>query len=163
MVRIGQGFDRHRLQEGRPLRIGGVAIPFHRGPAGHSDGDVLLHAVVNALLGAAGEGDIGQHFSDRDPRWAGADSAHFLEAAVGKVRAKGYRIVSLDTTVLAERPRLSPFREEIRERIATLAVIEVDQVNVKFGTGEAVGVVGRGEAVEAHAVVLIEKAGNPVS
>jgi 2-C-methyl-D-erythritol 2,4-cyclodiphosphate synthase len=132
-------------------------VPFDFGTAGHSDGDVLLHAVVNALLGALGAGDIGEHFPDSDPQWAGADSRVFLDAVIERVRTGGFEIANLDVTVLAEAPRLAPYRNAIRERVAELALVESERVNVKFGTGERVGVVGRSEAIEAHAVVLLER------
>lgn len=158
MSRIGQGFDRHRLGAGRPLRIGGISVESDRGPVSHSDGDVLLHAVVNALLGAIGAGDIGMHFPDSDPRWRDVASDRFVAEAVVRVRDAGYRVANLDATVLLEAPRLGAKRDAMRDHVASLLGIGVERVNVKFGTGEGVGPVGRGDAIEAHAVVLLEPA-----
>lgn len=158
MSRIGHGFDRHRLAPGRRLRLGGVEVESEVGPVSHSDGDVLLHAVVNALLGAIGEGDIGLHFPDTDPRWRDVDSDRFVVEAMGFVRRAGCRVANVDTTVVLERPRLGRWRNAMRERIAALLEVAIDRVNVKFGSGETVGPVGRGEALEAHAVVLLEAA-----
>jgi 2-C-methyl-D-erythritol 2,4-cyclodiphosphate synthase len=132
-----------------------VAIDYERGLDGHSDADVLLHAITDAVLGAAGLGDIGQWFPDTDPKWAGADSAQLLTTAVGEVRAKSWKIVNLDCTVSAEEPRLSPHRQAIRKRIAEVLGIPSENVNVKAKTGEGVGPVGRKEAISADAVVLL--------
>ncbi|MGH2727148.1 MAG: 2-C-methyl-D-erythritol 2,4-cyclodiphosphate synthase [Actinomycetota bacterium] len=153
--RIGQGFDVHRLVTGRPLRLGGVPLESNRGPSSHSDGDVLLHAVVNALLGAIGAGDLGAHFPDTDPRFRGIDSATLVSEAMVLVRRDGYRVANLDSTVLAESPRLAPHRSSMEARIAELLGIDSGRVNVKFGTGETVGPVGRHEAIEAQAIVLL--------
>ena len=157
MYRIGQGYDRHRLAPARKLVIGGVVIDSEFGTVSHSDGDVLLHAVVNALLGAIGEGDIGLHFSDRDERLRGADSATFVSDAMERVKRAGFRVVNLDATVLAEKPRLAPFRQAMETRIAELVEVDPEAVNVKFGTGEGIGTVGRGAAVEAQVVVLLTR------
>lgn len=161
MYRIGQGIDLHRLAPGRPLRLGGIEIPSDLGPVSHSDGDVLLHAVTNALLGALGEGDIGRHFPDRDPRYRDADSARFVAEVLRRVHHAGYRVVNLDATVLAETPRLEPYRDAMVARISELLGVDAGCVNVKFGTGEGVGAVGRGEAIHASAVVLLEGPGRP--
>lgn len=152
--RIGIGHDRHRIVPGRPLLLGGVAIPAEFGLDGHSDADVLLHAVTDALLGAVGAGDIGELFPNTDPRWKDADSRVFLAAALAQVRERGYAVGNLDCTIHAERPKLSPHKESIACRLADLLGVRRDQVNVKAKTGERVGPVGRGEAIDADAVVL---------
>jgi len=153
--RIGTGYDIHRLVEGRKLVLGGVEIPFEKGLLGHSDSDVLTHAVCDALLGAATLGDIGTHFPDSDPRWAGASSLEFLARVVELVSQKGYRVANVDATVLAERPRLMPYVQFMRERLAPVLRIDVDQVNIKAKTNEGLESVGRGEAMAAQAVVLL--------
>lgn len=158
MYRIGQGYDVHRLAAGRALRLGGVAIESDLGPVGHSDGDVLLHAVVNALLGAIGAGDIGLHFPDSDERFRGADSARFVAEAMVMVRRQGLAVVNLDATVIAEAPRLSPYRQSMEGRIAGLVGVEGERVNVKFATAEKLGPAGRREAIEAQCVVLLAPA-----
>lgn len=155
MYRIGQGYDVHRLTPGKVLRLGGVKIEYDRGPESHSDGDILLHAVVNALLGAIGASDIGLHFPDSDEAYRGIDSAKLVQEAMVMVRRQGFRVVNLDATVLAEAPKLAPYRRAMEERIAGLLDLAPDRVNVKFGTGESVGPVGRREAIEAHTVVLL--------
>jgi 2-C-methyl-D-erythritol 2,4-cyclodiphosphate synthase len=154
-VRIGIGYDIHRLVEGRKLVLGGVPIPFEKGLLGHSDSDVLTHAICDALLGAAALGDIGTHFPDSDPRWAGASSLKFLEHVVELVTEKGYRVANIDATVIAERPKLRPHIQAIRESLASVLRIEVDQVNVKAKTNEGLESIGRGEAIAAQAVALI--------
>ena len=154
-MRVGMGHDRHRLVTGRPLILGGVTIPFELGLDGHSDADVLLHAVTDAILGAAGLGDIGEWFPNTDPQWANADSAVFLRHAVDEVRRRGWEIANLDCTIHAERPKLSPYKKSIAARIAQLLGIEESQVNVKAKTGEKVGPVGRLEAIDADAIVLL--------
>jgi 2-C-methyl-D-erythritol 2,4-cyclodiphosphate synthase len=156
-LRVGHGRDTHRLSRGRKLILGGVLIDFERGLMGHSDADVLLHAITDALFGAAGLGDIGEWFSDRDPQWAGADSAALLKSALREVRGRNWRIVNLDCTISAEQPRLSPHKATIRSRIAELLALPVENVNIKAKTGEGVGPVGRGEAIEADAVVLLAR------
>ena len=153
--RIGLGHDRHRLVRGRPLILGGVTIDFEFGLDGHSDADVLLHAITDALLGAVGAGDIGERFPNTDPQWQNADSVVFLEAAITEVKNRGYRLGNLDCTIHAERPKLSPHKETIACRLAELLGVSRDQVNVKAKTGEKVGPIGRGEAIDADAVVLV--------
>ena len=156
-LRVGHGHDTHRLSRGRILVLGGVPIDFERGLLGHSDADVLLHAITDALLGAAGLGDIGEWFPDTDPQWAGANSADLLQTAVREVAARRWKIVNLDCTISAEQPKLSPHKPAIRERIAELLEISVENVNVKAKTGEGVGPVGRKEAIAADAVVLLAR------
>lgn len=156
-VRVGLGHDRHRLVPGRPLMLGGVRIEHELGLDGHSDADVLLHAVTDALLGALGLGDIGEWFPNTDPRWQGADSVIFLQAATGEIRTRGWEIGNLDCTVHAERPKLSPLKQAIRSRLAELLAIPEDRINVKAKTGERVGPIGRQEAIDADAVVLLTR------
>ena len=153
--RIGIGYDIHRLVEGRKLILGGVEIPFEKGLLGHSDSDVLSHAICDALLGAAGLGDIGTHFPDSDPRWAGASSLEFLAHVVELIAQKGYRIANIDATVMAERPRLSPYVRTIRERLASVLTIDLDHVSVKAKTNEGLESVGHGEAMSAQAAALL--------
>lgn len=153
--RIGLGFDIHRLEEGRELRLGGVVIPHDRGPRGHSDGDVLLHALCDAVLGAAGEEDLGALFPDRDPRWEGEPSATFAREAARRARARGLRVGGLDAVVLAEAPRLAPHREAIRRSVAALFGCPPGAVSVKGKTMEGLGAIGRGEAIAAQAVALL--------
>jgi 2-C-methyl-D-erythritol 2,4-cyclodiphosphate synthase len=154
--RIGEGWDIHALVPGRRLVIGGVEIPFHLGLLGHSDADVLLHAITDALLGAAALGDIGTHFSDSDERWRGADSWLLLQATGVMLQAAGWQIGNIDSTVIAQAPKLSPFILAMRERIAAALLLEVNQVNVKAKTAEKLGPVGAGQALEARAVVLLK-------
>jgi 2-C-methyl-D-erythritol 2,4-cyclodiphosphate synthase len=156
-VATGIGWDSHRLVEGRPLILGGVTIPYERGLAGHSDADVLAHAVIDALLGAAGLGDIGEHFPDTDPRWAGADSVDLLRRVVGLVADARHAIAHVDATVVMERPKLGPHRAEIRASLSGAIGIPVERVNVKASTGEGMGFVGRGEGVAALAVVTLAR------
>ncbi|MBP7096185.1 MAG: 2-C-methyl-D-erythritol 2,4-cyclodiphosphate synthase [Spirochaetia bacterium] len=155
--RVGEGWDVHRLVEGRRLLLGGLEIPFERGELGHSDGDVLLHALIDALLGAAALGDIGAHFPPSDARWKDADSLLLLARTVALVAAEGWRIVNADCTVVLERPRLRPHVEAIRARVAAALGLEVGRVSVKAKTAEGLGPIGSGEAVEARAVVLIDR------
>lgn len=157
MFRIGQGYDVHQLVEGRPLIIGGVNIPYEKGLLGHSDADVLLHTVADASLGAIGEGDIGRHFPDTDPKFKDADSAVLLEHVWKLVKQKGYRLGNIDCTIIAQKPKMAPYIEEIRQRIADLLEGDVDQVNVKATTTEKLGFTGRGEGIAALAVILLEK------
>jgi 2-C-methyl-D-erythritol 2,4-cyclodiphosphate synthase len=157
VTRVGLGWDVHRLTPGRPLILGGVAIPSEFGLEGHSDADILLHAVTDALLGAAALGDIGMHFPDTDPEWKGADSARFLAHAARLVRDLGYEIVNLDTTVILERPKLKDHRLPIRESIARILALKLDQVSVKFKTAERVGPVGEGKSAEAQAIATISR------
>jgi 2-C-methyl-D-erythritol 2,4-cyclodiphosphate synthase len=154
-IRVGLGHDRHRLVVGRPLILGGVPIEFDRGLDGHSDADVLLHAITDAILGAAGLGDIGEWFPNTDQKWENADSALFLRKAIEEVRSRGWQIANLDCTIHAERPKLSPHKRTIAARIATLLEIDESQVNVKAKTGERVGPVGRQESIDADAIVLL--------
>jgi len=155
MDRVGQGFDSHRFAAGRPLILGGVRIPYDRGLSGHSDADAALHAVTDAVLGAVGEDDIGEHFPDTDPRWEGADSVAFLAEAVRLAAAKGYRPVNCDLTILAEAPKLGPYKPRMRRCIAELLGVGEQNVSVKAKTGEGMGFVGRGEGIAALAVVLL--------
>ncbi len=156
-MRIGQGWDTHRLAAGRPLILGGVTIPSEFGLDGHSDADILSHAITDALLGAVALGDIGMHFPDNDPQWKGADSKQFLAFAAWLVRDKGYEIVNIDSTVILERPKLKDFRQNIREAIAKTVGVDANSVAVKFKTAEHVGPVGEGKSAEAQAIVLVEK------
>ena len=156
MSRAGIGWDSHRLEPDRRLVLGGVEIPGARlGLAGHSDADVLTHAVIDALLGAAGMGDIGQHFPDTDERWRDADSIELLRAVRNKLRDAGYKPANIDATVACEEPKLSPFRDEMRTRLAGAVGLEADAVNVKFTTGERMGFVGRGEGIAALAIATL--------
>jgi 2-C-methyl-D-erythritol 2,4-cyclodiphosphate synthase len=155
-LRAGIGFDSHRLEAGRRLILGGVELAgSEAGLAGHSDADVLTHAVIDALLGAAGLGDIGQHFPDTDERWRDADSIELLRAVRDKLRAAGYTPANIDATVACETPKLSPFRDEMRTRLADAAELPPDSVNVKFTTGERIGFVGRGEGIAALAIATV--------
>ncbi len=156
-MRIGHGYDVHRLTENRKLILGGVDIEFEKGLLGHSDADVLLHAISDALLGAAAMGDIGKLFPDNDDRFLGADSRKLLEVVVQKIAEKGYRIVNIDSTVIAQRPKLSPYIDMMRANIAESCSISVDDVSVKATTEEKMGFTGEGMGISAHAVVLIEK------
>ncbi len=156
--RIGQGIDRHRLVAGRRLILGGVEIPWEKGLLGHSDADVVCHALCNALLGALGEGDIGQHFPDHDPRYKDASSLELLHRVIALVGEKGYRVINADVTVLAEKPKLAPYRGTMQERIAGVMGLTPQDVNIKATTGEKMGFVGKEEGMEATAVVLLEKA-----
>jgi 2-C-methyl-D-erythritol 2,4-cyclodiphosphate synthase len=155
-MRTGIGFDAHRLVEGRPLVLGGVPILHDRGLAGHSDGDVLLHAVIDALLGAAALGDIGAMFPSSDARWAGADSRDLLRLACERVRAAGHTPANIDATVIAEAPRLAPHIAAMREAIAATAGVPPEAVNVKATTTDGLGFAGRGEGIAAFATVLLE-------
>jgi 2-C-methyl-D-erythritol 2,4-cyclodiphosphate synthase len=154
-VRIGQGWDNHRIAVGRPLILGGIAIPCDFGLEGHSDADVLSHAITDAILGAIVEGDIGMHFPDTDPRWKGAGSLQFLKHACDLAKAAGYSIGNVDSTVILERPKLKDFRLAIRESLAGAMGVQVDQVSVKFKTSELVGPVGEGRSAESQAVVCL--------
>ena len=156
--RTGLGWDVHRIVPGRPLILGGVTVPCEFGLEGHSDADVLAHAITDALLGAAALGDIGMHFPDSDPRWKGADSLRFLAHARDLTAEAGYRIVNVDSTVILERPKLKDYRLIIRERLAATLQLEVARVSVKFKTAEGVGPVGEGRSAEAQAIVLLSLA-----
>jgi 2-C-methyl-D-erythritol 2,4-cyclodiphosphate synthase len=153
LVRVGQGWDLHRLVDGGPLRLGGVDVPHDRAAKGHSDGDVVLHALTDAVLGALGAGDIGQHFGDDDPRWRGADSAVFIEEAMRICRTKGFEVGCADVTVVLERPKLAPHRDSIVARLAALLGVPAERVSLKAKTSEGLGAVGAGDAVAALAVV----------
>jgi len=153
--RIGEGWDIHALVPGRRLVIGGVVIPFHLGLLGHSDADVLMHAITDALLGSAALGDIGSHFSDTDEHWRGADSWKLLEATGVLLKDAGWRVSNIDSTVIAQAPKLSTYIAPMRERIASALQLDMNQVNVKAKTAEKLGPVGLGQAIEARAVVLV--------
>jgi len=155
-VRVGQGWDVHRIAAGRPLILGGVTIPSEFGLDGHSDADILSHAITDALLGALALGDIGMHFPDTDPQWKGGDSKQFLAFAAWMVRDKGFEIVNVDSTVILERPKLKDFRIQIREALAQTLSVSLKCVSVKFKTAERVGPVGEGKSAEAQAIVLLE-------
>lgn len=155
-MRIGHGYDVHRFADGRPLILGGISVESERGLLGHSDADVLLHAVMDALLGAAALGDIGAHFPDTDERYRGADSGELLGCVVNLVTKAGYRIGNIDATVLAQTPRLAPYIFAMRKRIADLCRIPIDCVSVKATTEEGLGFTGRKEGIAAHAVCLLE-------
>jgi 2-C-methyl-D-erythritol 2,4-cyclodiphosphate synthase len=158
LLRVGTGYDIHRLAEGRRLMLGGVEIPHSLGPLGHSDGDVLIHAIIDALLGACGLGDIGTHFPDDDPRYKDASSADLLRRVARKIMEQG-RVVNIDTTVVVEQPKLAAHVESMKKRIAGVLQLEPEEVSVKAKTAEGLGAVGRGEAVEAFAVVLVDMNG----
>ena len=151
------GYDLHRLVEGRPLVLGGVTVPSERGALGHSDADVICHAVTDAILGAARAGDIGQHYPDSDPRWKGASSIALLTEVVGLVRGRGLAIENVDVVVILERPKIGPHRDAIQSRLAEALGIDESRVSVKAKTNEGVDAVGRGEAIAAHAVALLTR------
>lgn len=156
-IRAGLGWDVHRLVPGRPLILGGVTVPSEFGLEGHSDSDVLAHAITDAILGAAALGDIGMHFPDSDPQWKGCDSLVFLRRARELAEQCGYRVLNVDSTVILERPKLKDFRDPIRARLAETLGLEKDRVSVKFKTAEKVGPVGEGRSAEAQAVVCLQK------
>jgi 2-C-methyl-D-erythritol 2,4-cyclodiphosphate synthase len=158
-IRTGLGWDVHRIAPERALILGGVTIPADFGLDGHSDADILSHAITDALLGAAALGDIGMHFPDTDPRWKGADSAQFLVHAAALVRDAGYEIVNVDSTVILEKPKLKHFRVAIRESLARTLGVELDRVSVKFKTAEQMGPVGEGRSAEAQAIATIASNG----
>ncbi len=153
--RTGTGYDIHPLVEGRRLILGGVEIPFEKGLLGHSDSDALTHAVCDALLGAAALGDIGRHFPDSDERWKGASSLDLLARVVELIKERGFRVGNIDAVVVAERPRLAPFIEQMRSRLASVLEVDMEHVSVKAKTNEGLDSVGRGEAMAAHAVAMI--------
>mgnify|MGYP000214829396 FL=1 len=157
MMRVGMGYDVHRLTAGRKLILGGVEIPYGKGLLGHSDADVLVHAVMDALLGAAALGDIGKHFPDTDPEYEGVSSIRLLEHVGGLLDEKGYVIENIDATIVAQRPKMRPYIEQMRENIATALRIETDQVNVKATTEEGLGFTGTGEGISSQAVCAVEK------
>ena len=156
-LRVGEGWDTHPIVAGRPLVLGGVTIPHSHGLLGHSDADALLHAITDALLGAAGLGDIGRHFPDTDAAFRGADSIVLLQAAAERVRGAGWAIVNIDSTIVAQAPKLAPHIPAMRERIATALALAVDAVNVKAKTAEKMGPVGEGRAIETRAVCLLQR------
>ena len=157
MTRFGMGYDVHRLTEGRKLLIGGVEIPYEKGLLGHSDADVLLHAVTDAILGAAGLGDIGRHFPDTEAKWKGADSRKLLEMAVALVREKGFRVGNVDATIVAQAPKLVPYIPAMKKNVAASLGVEEARVNVKATTEEHLGFTGRGEGMAAYAVCGLEE------
>ena len=154
-MRVGIGYDVHRLVENRRLILGGVEISYHLGLFGHSDADVLTHAIIDAILGAAALGDIGTHFPDTDDRYEGMDSFIFLQDTVLKVKERGYQIENIDSTVIAQRPKLAPYISEMRARLAKIIDVAVAQINVKATTAEELGVIGEGKAIAAHAVACL--------
>ncbi len=156
-MRIGHGFDAHRLVSGTPLRLGGVEIPFDRGLEGHSDGDVLLHAIASALLGALGQGDLGRHFPSSDPTLAGIASGEILTRVVVRVREQGCSLANLDSTLVAQEPRLGPHLEKMRASVAELLSVGEERVNVKVTSTDGLGSIGRSEGIAAHAVVLLSE------
>lgn len=156
-MRIGHGYDVHRLVAGRPLILGGVKLEYELGLDGHSDADVLLHAVSDALLGAAGLGDIGKHFPDTDPQYKGADSLKLLEVVASRVREAGYRVSNIDVTMIAQKPKLRPYIPQMEENIARAVGVEVGRVNVKATTEERLGFTGEGLGMSCHAVCLLEE------
>jgi 2-C-methyl-D-erythritol 2,4-cyclodiphosphate synthase len=157
MFRIGQGFDVHQLTEDRPLIIGGITIPYEKGLLGHSDADVLLHTVADACLGAIGEGDIGRHFPDTDPTFKDADSAKLMEHVWQLVEEKGYELVNADCTIIAQKPKMAPYIQQMKERIAELLNAAPEQINVKATTTEKLGFTGRGEGIASQVVVLLQR------
>ncbi|MDT9027674.1 2-C-methyl-D-erythritol 2,4-cyclodiphosphate synthase [Rossellomorea yichunensis] len=157
MFRIGQGFDVHQLVEERPLIMGGITIPYEKGLLGHSDADVLLHAVADACLGAVAAGDIGKHFPDTDPEFKDADSAKLLEHVWSLVKEQGYELGNIDCTIIAQKPKMAPYIDAMRQSIATLLEADITQVNVKATTSEQLGFTGRGEGIAAQTTVLIKK------
>ncbi|MHB8145835.1 MAG: 2-C-methyl-D-erythritol 2,4-cyclodiphosphate synthase [Vulcanimicrobiaceae bacterium] len=157
MMRVGHGFDAHRLVEGRPLVLGGVAIPFERGAMGHSDADVLAHAMCDALLGAAALGDLGAYFPDTDPRWKGADSMELLAACVEELHRAGFVVINVDATIVVERPKLAQYIVHMRQNVASRLGLGVDAISVKAKTSEGMGFTGDGSGIAAYAVALIER------
>ncbi len=158
MFRIGQGFDVHQLVEGRPLIIGGITIPYDKGLLGHSDADVLLHTISDAALGALALGDIGKHFPDTDPKYKDADSAKLMEHVWQLIKKEGYKLGNLDCTIIAQKPKMAPYIEKMRERIANLLEADISLINVKATTTEKLGFTGREEGIAAQAVILLVKA-----
>jgi 2-C-methyl-D-erythritol 2,4-cyclodiphosphate synthase len=154
-TRCGIGYDLHRLEEGRPLIVGGIELPFDKGPVSHSDGDVLAHAVCDALLGAAGLGDIGTHFPDTDPQWKGANSLVFLEHARKLLDKSGFAIEHIDAVVITEKPKLGPYFPKMREALAKALGVSAEEIHLKAKTNEGVDAIGRGEAIAAHVVATL--------
>lgn len=159
MFRIGQSTDIHQIEEGRKLILGGVEIPSTFGLKGHSDADVLLHAITEAIIGALGKGDIGAHFPDTDPQYKGVDSSLLLKYVIEMMQKEGYQICNIDSLIMAEQPKLSPYKKEMEKVISSLCNIDIEQVNVKATRGEKLGFIGRGEGMQAQAVVLLVKSG----
>ena len=156
-MRVGMGYDVHRLVPDRDLVLGGVTIPYERGLLGHSDADVLLHAVMDALLGAAALGDIGRHFPDTDPKYKGADSLRLLEMVGELVKQEGYKIANIDATIIAQKPKMSPHIESMRENIARVLEADISQINVKATTEEGLGFTGEGAGISSQAICLLEE------
>lgn len=156
-VRVGTGYDSHRFDANRALVLGGVHIPEHRGLSGHSDGDAVAHAVIDAVLGAAAAGDVGSHFPPSDETWKGADSILLLEKSVDLLRAEGWRVVNVDVTVVCETPKIAPYARRMRERLATPLGVSAAAVSIKGKTNEGMGWIGEGEGIAVHAVALIER------
>lgn len=156
-IRAGTGYDIHKLVEGRKLILGGVEIPFEKGLLGHSDGDALLHTISDSMLGALALGDIGNHFPDDDPKYKDADSLMLMKSVHDSISAKGWKIVNIDANVIAEKPKMAPYIDAMRSKIAGALEIDKGNVSVKARTNEGLGEIGRGEAIEVHAVVLLEK------
>lgn len=159
MFRIGQSTDIHQIEEGRKLILGGVEIPSTFGLKGHSDADVLLHAITEAIIGALGKGDIGAHFPDTDPQYKGVDSSLLLKYVIEMMQKEGYQICNIDSLIMAEQPKLSPYKKEMEKVISSLCNIDIEQVNVKATRGEKLGFIGRSEGMQAQAVVLLVKSG----
>lgn len=157
MIRIGQGFDVHQLAEGSPLIIGGIEIPYEKGLIGHSDADVLLHTITDAILGALALGDIGKHFPDTDPAYKGANSAKLLQKVWELAKEQGYHLGNLDATIIAQKPKMAPYIPAMCQRVAELLEVEIGQVNIKATTTEKLGFTGRSEGIATMAVVLLEK------
>ena len=157
MIRTGIGFDIHRFTPGRKLRLGGVEIPCDEGLEGHSDADVLCHALADALLGATADGDIGQHFPNTDPRWKDADSVELLRNVVGRVKLKGFRVVNVDAVITAERPKVMPYASRMKARLAPVLDVDLDGVSIKATTMEGLGAIGRAEGIAVMAVATVEK------
>ncbi len=155
---VGFGYDVHRLAPGESLILGGIAIPSELGTVAHSDGDVLLHAVVDAILGAVAMGDIGEHFPDTDPRWKNAPSTHFVEHAVRMITDAGFRLINLDATLVLERPKILPFKQAMRERMAAICGLPVERVSLKATTSETIGFVGRREGIQAYCICEVQPA-----
>jgi len=160
MFRIGQGFDVHQLLEGRPLIIGGIEIPYEKGLLGHSDADVLLHAITDAILGAVGLGDIGTHYPDTDPAYKGADSKALLKNSWNLVKEKGYKVGNLDCTIIAQKPKMAPYIDDMKQCIARILEANVEKINIKATTTERLGFTGREEGIASLAVILLEKVKN---
>lgn len=158
-IRIGQGVDAHRLVAGPALRLAGIEVPYERGLEGHSDGDVVLHAVASALLGALGAGDLGSHFPSSDPRWKGASSDVFVAAALALAKQRGFAVGNVDATVIAQMPRLAPHRDAMVAGLAACLGIGVDRVSVKITSTDGLGAIGRGDGIAAQAIVLLEESG----